>query len=366
MTSTTRARIHRCWRTHDDRVDSGECTCVLDANHDPVGRAVRTMRMGHCIVALLCLWSGNPAAQQSGRMFVFRDNFWLNLHQFLRGEVYRRHASVELGLDTLSLVGADRVAWNRAVDDYGDLAKRDVLFDDLLRQITNVLTTISDTAALPDSLDRVIGTTTRRALNAAASTYRGRIWPSRGRDNEAWISAARTLVAAHEATMASRLAAAYRARWPSEPMLVDVVGEVGPNSAITYGGPAGFAAHIQVSAGSRRNTGDAPLELLFHEATHAAPVESRIQRMIQDESARQKVRVPEDLWHSLIMFTSGSIARQELARLEHRDYVPYADRYHQLTSVEHAAFERDWQPYLDERIGLEQALRDLVHDARLP
>ena len=37
--------------------------------------------------------------------------------------------------------------------------------------------------------------------------------------------------------------------------------------------------------------------------------------MIQDESARQKVHVPADLWHSMIMFTSGSIARQELARL---------------------------------------------------
>lgn len=327
---------------------------------------VKAMRMGHCIVALMCLCSGNLAAQQSGSMFVFRDSFWLNLHQFLRGEVYRRHASEGLGLDTLSLPEADRVAWNRAVDEYGDLAKRDVLFDDLLRQISNVLTTITDTTPLPDSVDRVIGTTTRLALNAAASIYRSRVWPRRERDNEAWIAAARALVAPHEATMASHLAAAYQIRWPSEPMLIDVVGEVGPNSAITYGGPAGFAAHIQVSAGSRRNTGDAPLELLFHEVTHAAPVESRIQRMIQDESARQKLHVPEDLWHSMIIFTSGSIARQELAHVEHREYVPYAYRYHQLTIVEQTAFERDWQPYLDAKIGLEQALHDLVHDTSLP
>jgi hypothetical protein len=164
--------------------------------------------------------------------------------------------------------------------------------------------------------------------------------------------------------MAASLARVYRVDWPSEPILVDVVGEVGPNSAITHYGPSGFAAHVQASAGSPRNTGDAPLELLFHEACHAAPVERRIKTMIQEESARQNVQAPDNLWHAMIMFTSGAIARKDLAKSGNGEYVPYAYRYNQYTPVERSAFERDWQPYLERKIPLEKALHDLVRDAR--
>jgi hypothetical protein len=38
-------------------------------------------------------------AQTRPSMFVFQDNFWLNLHQFLRGEVYRRGSKLQLGVD---------------------------------------------------------------------------------------------------------------------------------------------------------------------------------------------------------------------------------------------------------------------------
>jgi hypothetical protein len=164
--------------------------------------------------------------------------------------------------------------------------------------------------------------------------------------------------------MAARLAAVYRVNWPSDPILVDVAGEVGPNSAITHGGPPGFVAHIQASAGSRRNAGDAPLELLFHEASHATPVEGRIQTMIREESARQNLKTSDNLWHNMIMSTSGAIARQELANVGGREYVLYAHRYNQFTPMERFAFERDWQPYLEGKVALEPSLHDLVRDAR--
>jgi hypothetical protein len=297
-------------------------------------------------------------------MFVFQDNFWLNLHQFLRGEVYRRSVRATPGLDAGLLQEADRDVWNRAIDSYADVARRDVLFDDLSRTIANALATAGDVKALPESLDGLIGANTRAALNSAAPIYRMRVWPARERDNEAWIASAKVLLAQHETTMAATLARIYGVDWPGDPILVDVVGEAGPNSAVTHGGPPGFAAHTQANAGSRRNTGDAPLELLFHEATHAAPVERRIQSMIREERARQKLQAPENLWHVMIMFTSGAVARQELARSGNRDYVPYAYRYNQYTPVERSALERDWQPYLDGKASLERALHDLVRDAR--
>ena len=86
--------------------------------------------------------------------------------------------------------------------------------------------------------------------------------------------------------------------------------------------------------------------------------------MIKEENARQNLQAPDDLWHAMIMFTSGAIARQELARSGRPEYVPYAYRYNQYTPVERSAFERDWQPYLDRRVSFELALHNLVRDAR--
>jgi hypothetical protein len=320
--------------------------------------------MNRTLPALALLCSIGVPAQDRRSMFVFQDSFWLNLHQFLRGEVHRRSAGAAAGLDTGSLPEADGGVWNRAIDLYVDVASHDVLFDDLSRNIGNALATVGDARVLPESLDTTIGTNTRVALNSAAPIYRARVWPARQRDNEAWIASAKELLAQHETTMAATLARIYGVDWPGDPILVDVVGEAGPNSAITHGGPPGFAAHTQASAGSRRNTGDAPLELLFHEATHAALVEGHIQSMIQEECIRQKLQVPENLWHVMIMFTSGAVARQELAKSGNREYVPYAYRYNQYTPVERSALERDWLPYLEGRASLEQALHDLVRDAR--
>jgi hypothetical protein len=133
---------------------------------------------------------------------------------------------------------------------------------------------------------------------------------------------------------------------------------------VTHDAPPGFAAHIQASAGSSRNTGDAPLELIFHEASHTPSVGGRITAMIEDECARQKISVPPDPWHFMTMFTTGLVARRELADTGRPGYVPYGYRYGQIPPAERSAFERDWQPYLDGKTSFEQSLHDLVRDAR--
>jgi hypothetical protein len=64
------------------------------------------------------------------------------------------------------------------------------------------------------------------------------------------------------------------------------------------------------------------------------------------------------------MYTSGAIARRELAKTGRPGYEPYVDRYDQLPPAERSAFERDWQPYLVGKVSFQQALRELVRDAR--
>jgi hypothetical protein len=157
---------------------------------------------------------------------------------------------------------------------------------------------------------------------------------ARQRDNDAWNAAAKALTDRHQDAMAAALAKVYGITWPREPYLVDAVGETGPNLGFTHEPPSGFSAHIHASVGSVRNTGNAPLELMFHEASHVATIGGRITKMIAEESARQT------------------------------GYMPYVYRYNQLPPSVLSAFERHWAPYLDGKITLEQALRDLVRDAR--
>jgi hypothetical protein len=314
------------------------------------------------LLGALLLSTFSAFAQERGELFVFQDNFWLNLHQFLRGEVYRKNVKAPPGLDPMTLNESDRRIWNQALESYIGLAKRDLLFDELMRMISNTLAVNGDRAELPDSLDPVIGADTRATLNAVGPIYRTQVWPSRQHDNEAWVGSVKTLLAQHQNAMALRIGEVYGLNWPANPILVNVVGETGNSSAFTHNGPRGFAAHIQASAGSRRNTGSAPLELMFHEACHAEGIEDRIQEIIAAESARQNLTVQDNLWHEMIMFTTGRIAQQELAKSGDREYAPYAYKYNQLMPAELSAFEHDWQPYLDGKASLEKAIHDLVRD----
>jgi hypothetical protein len=311
------------------------------------------------VVLVVLAHAASLEAQPRTVTFVFQNNFWLNLHQFVRGEAYRRSVKAVPGLDPASLGETDRATWNAAVDAYADFAKRDVLFDDELRALNNALVAMRDVAQLPDG---VVSAAATKTLNAAAPIYRAHVWPARQRDNDAWNARAKALIEQYGTAVSAALARAYRTTWPDEPVLVDAVGEIGPNSAITHDGLSGFAAHTQAGAASLRSTGDAPLELLFHEAGHVASVGGRISGMIDQEAARQKLEAPRDLWHFVMTYTSGVIAKRELAHAG-RSYQTYGERYPSMNPSVRAAFERDWLPYLEGNTSFEQALHDLVRDA---
>jgi hypothetical protein len=315
------------------------------------------------VVALLLagVCAPHAAAQTPQGMFAYQNNFWLNLHQFLRGEIFRRDSKRTLGIDPAALSDDERKAWASAIEVYTDVAKQDLIFSAEARRISNTLTMTGDVTRLRDGL---LDARTTAALNAAAPIFRARLWTARQRDNDAWNASAKALTDRHQAAMAAALAQAYGITWPREPYLVDAVGETGPNSGFAHEPPAGFAAHIHASVGSVRNTGNAPLELMFHEASHVPEVSGRITRMIEQESARQKLEVARELEHFMIMFTSGEVTRRVLEGAGDPGYVPYVYRYNQLPPAVLSAFERHWLPYLNGKVTLEQALTSLVRDAR--
>jgi hypothetical protein len=324
----------------------------------------RIRYMKRVLIALALAVSPRVHAQPSQSMFVFQNPFWLNLHQFLSGEAYRSSVRAVPGLDPATLNERERVAWSSAVNAYKDIFNRSMVLDEDLIRIANALALTEDSMQLPDSIDVTLGASVSAALKSAAPIYRAHMWPARRRDNDEWIASAKSLLRGHETAMKAALESVLQVKWPPEPILVDVVGETGPASAITHSAPTGFAAHTQAAAGSACNTGIAPLRLLFHEAMHMPQVGGRIDALINEETARQKLQPVPNLWHTLLLFTPGQIATRQLNQTENIDYVRYPYCKLQLTPAEQAALERDWLPYLDGKTSFDKALQDLIRDAR--
>jgi hypothetical protein len=168
-------------------------------------------------------------------MFVYHNNFWLNLHEFLRGEVYRRSAKPPPAINPSSLNGSERTAWESAIEVYTEVAKHDRVLDEESRRITNALSTTGNAKRLREGL---LDARVTNALNRAAPIYRARLWTARQRDNDDWNAWAKALTDRHRTAMAAALAKAYGITWPSKPYFVDAVGETGGNPAFTHAPPS--------------------------------------------------------------------------------------------------------------------------------
>jgi hypothetical protein len=157
-------------------------------------------------------------AQPSQSMFVFQNRFWLNLHQFLSGEAYRRSVKAAPGLDPATLNASDRAIWTSAIDSYDDIFKRNMPLDEDLIRMSNALAMTEDAVRLSESSDAALGVNIAAALKAAAPIYRARVWTARQRDNEAWITSAKSLLLDHETAMKVALEAVLQVRWPPQPI----------------------------------------------------------------------------------------------------------------------------------------------------
>jgi hypothetical protein len=308
---------------------------------------------------LLLLAIALPISSQSlpdaNSPFHFQNSFWVNLHHFVRSEARNSHV-----LPLSALREEERAAWTMALDAYADLAKQSLIFDERLVRINNALTKAADGGSLPpDLVEPEIAT----ALNAVAPIYRSHLWDQHRRANEQWIAEFRPQVERHAAAVIKALAAAYHVSWPAGPILVDLSCESGPNLAYTTDGPAGTAGHT-VIAPTKAAEPDVAFEIVFHEASHT--VDAQITQMLDGEGRKQHVKLPAELWHALIFYTTGEIVKRELGKQADPAYKPYAYRgLYSRSGWEklRTALERDWQPYLDGKTAFDTALHDLVRDA---
>lgn len=294
--------------------------------------------------------------------FKLQDNFWVNLHHFVRAEA-RRRAYSQPPVMPSGLSEAERADWTAALDAYADLAQLSLVFDERLVRINNELADRGEAATLPEGL---VEPGVLKALNRAAPVYRAHLWSEHRRANEEWITAVRPLVEQHDAALIKALAAAYHVKWPAEPILVDASCEAGPVGAYTTGGPKGFAAHT-VIAPIQNGDLTVAFETVFHEASHS--VDAQIMRYVDDEGGKQKVKPLPNLWHGIIFYTVGELVKRELHKEKDPAYQPYAYRfgvYDRGWQSIRAGLEKDWQPYLDGKVDFPQALAKLVADCSTP
>jgi hypothetical protein len=316
-----------------------------------------------CTGILLCSqpapsMASTPASSESS-IFTFQDNFWVNLHHFLRGESRRRSLGSPLEQPFSTLTAEERMAWERALDAYTGLAKLSLIFDQSLVGIDNTLALSSNATAIrTNAIDSKIAD----ALNGAAPVYRAHRWEEDRRENELWIAANAPSIRQHAARMKKAIAAVFQALPPDAPILVDLARDVGPTLAYTTEGPPGTAGHT-VIAPQQNVDPDIAFDTIFHEMSHT--MDNQITRLVDNEASQQGVTAPGNLWHAVTLYTTGVIVKRELrGLLDHRPYSPDAERvtmfardgWPRLLS----AIETFWQPYLDGKIPLKTAMHDLV------
>jgi hypothetical protein len=205
-----------------------------------------------------------------------------------------------------------------------------------------------------------------RGIRAAATpAYAACRWVAQDAKNRAWIDALLPRLAADEEKIAARLEALYRKPWSGLPIPVDVVETVnwaGANSIIRDAG----GGHLLIS-NSYKDA--AALEVVFHESSHLLmgrgdPVMQALAKAAGDAA----FRLPDDLWHVVLFFTTGEAVRRILEDDGHPGYTPMV--YGIFDRGSWAAYreplERDWRPYVYGRRTLPEAAAALIEAVRTP
>ncbi len=304
-------------------------------------------------------------AQTATDRFEFHSAFWVNLHHFLhcrarvakgldRGRDSVEGAAQDAGaIDTLD--PEERAGFDEALEWYSDnLAKKDILFDEGLRETTQALV-LRESADSPRGPG--VGDDVAAALEHAAPAYKKAWWSAHDAGNRAWLKAAEPLLEKEAAGIAAKLAKVYGVEWPVH-LRVDLVPWANWAGAYTVNGPN------RVTLGTR-SPGNAELyaiESLFHEASHV--MEGPLGDALAASSKKHDVTPPKDLWHVVIFFTAG-----ELVRELHPEHVPYAQKFGLYQRVpgwqaQRALCEEFWSDVIDGKATREDAIDKMVADLK--
>lgn len=153
----------------------------------------------------------------------------------------------------------------------------------------------------------------------ATSAYKSCRWIAQDENNRRWIEELKPRLAADEQRIAPRVEQLYQKRWKSLPILVDVVETVNWSGANTSWSDSG-QGDILIS---RSPQGAAAFEILFHEASHLLMDRGDPVRQALESAARAvDFRLPNDLWHVVLFYTTGEAVRRILDERGPSGYTP--------------------------------------------
>lgn len=346
---------------------------------------------------LLTLSAPGPVALAAGQqsyvtevplpVFELHSGFWINLHHTLYYEARQKKAlptgdmgsgKTAASVPKTALGGkqvseAEHRAWDEAVTYYAEnYAEKDLLFSTELIELKDQLGDFEDCdelsgrkrkfcdAGLPPKLTQI--------LEVAAPVYRAHLWPEHDRANRNWILHVAPLVREQGVGISERLADIYRVRWPQGRIRVDVSAYANAAGAYTTVDPL----RVTISSLDLRNQGGEALEVLFDEGSHgiAEPVQAAIIR----ECRQRDKPIPRDLWHALVLYTTGEVIRPVLASFEAtaagKTGPPQGSSSPSRTVREIFSqrgwkdyldlLQRFWQPYLEGKATFDDAIARMV------
>lgn len=297
-------------------------------------------------------------------LYDFRIGFWRNLHHTLYAQASsepspHRVRRIRLAPGDQAVLAAlddgQRSDWAAARDAYAQSwIGQHLLFDAEMRQIGEALSQAGDADEPPTSLPPDL----RNALILAAPIYRQSLWPAHRAQGAAWVAALEPRLAQHGASLRRRLTDLYGAPWPDEPIVVEIAAYASAEGAYTSLGPT----RITVASGDAANAGDAALEILMHETSHAmaGPLQANLSAHADAASARPGAEaLRRDLWHEALFYLTGEAVAEVLP-----GYTPYADSNglwaRVWTGPDRAALEATMTPLLSGEASLDSALSNLV------
>jgi hypothetical protein len=300
--------------------------------------------------------------------FEFHSGFWINLHHFLYEQALLRKQPASSGQTANSstnlknqLSSEQRQQWDAALDYYTKMMiKRDLTHDDEMIAINDQL---SESEGARDLSKSGLTGDLIKILESVAPIYRTRWWPQHDRANCFWIAVATPMIQQFSQTLIKQLTSAYKAKWPTDLIRVDVVEYANWAGAYTTFNDAD-KVHITVSTDSG-NQGFSALELLFHESSHwmVGPRDGAVALAIARECKAKNKPIPGGLWHAIIFYTAGEFTRRNLSEYGVSDYKPYAYRglYERAWPNLQRPLELYWQPYLEGTVDFDKAISNLIN-----
>jgi len=332
-----RRPLERLWQPYlDGRVPRAEALQQIVAAHKLPDR-------GEALVA-------------ASRTFELYSDVTTNLHDFLVVNALSREP-VEPKPECLGgLPPEQRAAFEHARDYYAKTFANGAN-DRVLLSMRWRLAKLGD-VALADAAQIAAATA---ELAPATPAYRACWWQEHDARNRRWIASLVPLLEANEGALRARLTQLYGGEL-ARSLPVDVVGYT------TVDG--GFAVlnthHLLISSARPVTAGNAALEALFRQAS-ATLFSSRtpgpLWQALQLASTAASKPVPEDFTRLLLSFTTGEAVQARLAEQGVRDYTPYvySEKVLERSPTGYReSLERVWQPYVDGRVPMAGAVKQLV------